>query len=175
MITLITFDYADAADYGKHTSATSSTEKPAGDDVAVKQQGMKSIKLGQHEVSSQEDHHHHQQELTVISDINVINRNQCNQLHVLEPSLEMRDTLLHEGNQNTGTMPDEGSLQRNRCPHHPRARMVHFDPAGQAWGDRQDCWDCFRLMKIGEAPKYRRLTERGGKLLIEQGMEAWAA
>jgi hypothetical protein len=38
--------------------------------------------------------------------------------------------------------------------------MVRFDPAGQAWCDRLD---------------YRCLTERGGKLLIEEGMEAWAA
>src|SRR5260370_14161854 len=30
-------------------------------------------------------------------------------------------------------------------------------------------------MKIGEALDYRCLTECGGKLLIEQGMEAWAA
>ncbi len=52
--------------------------------------------------------------------------------------------------------------------------MVRFDPAGQAWCDRLECWDCYRLMKIGEAPEYRRLTERGGKLLIEEGMEAWA-
>jgi hypothetical protein len=28
-------------------------------------------------------------------------------------------------------------------------------------------------MKIGEALGYRSLTERGGKLLIEEGMEAW--
>jgi hypothetical protein len=53
--------------------------------------------------------------------------------------------------------------------------MVRFDPAGQAWCDRLDCWNCYRLMKIGEALDYRCLTERGGKLLIEQGMEAWAA
>jgi AAA domain-containing protein len=166
-------DYTDYTDYGIDTSATSFTKKPAPDDAAIGQQGMKSIKPGQHEVPSHEDHH--QQELVVISGINVINRNQCNQLHVLEPSLDMRDTLPCEGNQSIGTMPGEVSLQRNRCPHHPRARMVHFDPAGQAWCDRQDCWDCFRLMKIGEALKYRRLTERGGKLLIEEGMEAWAA
>ena len=51
--------------------------------------------------------------------------------------------------------------------------MVRFDPAGQAWCDRLECWDCYRLMKIGEALEYRRLTERGGKLLIEEGMEAW--
>ncbi len=30
-------------------------------------------------------------------------------------------------------------------------------------------------MKIGEALDYRSLKERGGKLLIEEGMEAWAA
>jgi hypothetical protein len=29
-------------------------------------------------------------------------------------------------------------------------------------------------MKIGEALEYRRLTERGGRLLIEGGIEAWA-
>ena len=52
--------------------------------------------------------------------------------------------------------------------------MVHFDPAGQAWCDRLDCWDCFRLMKIGEVLEYRCLTERGGKLLIAEGMVAWA-
>jgi predicted transcriptional regulator len=165
-------DYIDYADYGIDTSATSSTEKPVRDDAAIEQQGMKSIKPGQHEVPSQEDHH--QQEPIVITGITVINRNQCNQLHVLDPLLDIRDNLLGEGNQNTGTTPDEVSLQRNRCPHHPRARMVRFDPAGQAWCDRQDCWDCFRLMKIGEALMYSRLTERGGKLLIEEGLEAWA-
>ena len=52
--------------------------------------------------------------------------------------------------------------------------MVRFDPAGQAWCDRLECWDCYRLMKIGEVLGYRRLTERGGKLLIEEGIEAWA-
>jgi hypothetical protein len=52
--------------------------------------------------------------------------------------------------------------------------MVRFDPAGQAWCDRLDCWDCYRLMKIGEALEYRHLTERGGKLLIEEGIESWA-
>ena len=53
--------------------------------------------------------------------------------------------------------------------------MVRFDPAGQAWCDRLECWDCYRLMKIGEALEYRCLTERGDKLLIEVGIEAWAS
>jgi hypothetical protein len=30
-------------------------------------------------------------------------------------------------------------------------------------------------MKIGEALEYRRLPERRGKLLIEEGLEAWAS
>ncbi len=46
---------------------------------------------------------------------------------------------------------------RNRCPHHPRERLVRFDPAGQAWCDRLDCWDCYRLMKLGETLGYRSL------------------
>lgn len=94
--------------------------------------------------------------------------------HVSEPSVDMRDRLLGEGDQGAGAELGEARLQRSRCPHHPRARMVRFDPAGQAWCDRLECWDCYRLMKIGEALEYRRLTEWGGKLLIEEGMEAWA-
>ena len=33
---------------------------------------------------------------------------------------------------------------------------------------------CYRLMKIGEGLEYGSLTERRGKLIIEEGMEAWA-
>jgi len=68
----------------------------------------------------------------------------------------------------------EAFLQRNRCPHHPHAQLVRFDPAGQAWCDKLDCWDCYRLMKIGEALEYRCLTDLGGKVVIEQGMPAWS-
>jgi hypothetical protein len=89
--------------------------------------------------------------------------------------MDVQGVLPYETDQCAGTEPNEASSQRNRCPHHPRARMVRFDPAGQAWCDRMDCWDCYRLMKIGEALDYRCLKERGGKLLIEEGMEAWAA
>ena len=68
----------------------------------------------------------------------------------------------------------EAFLRRNRCPHHPHAQLVRFDPAGQAWCDKLDCWDCFRLMKIGEALEYRCLTDPCGKVVIEQGMAAWS-
>jgi hypothetical protein len=172
VITLITIDYTDDADYGKLTSTTSSTEKPARDDAGCEQQGLQSTSLCEHEALTQEDHH--QREPAVINGITVINRNQCNQLDVSEPSLDIRDKLPCKGDQGAGTQRGEASFQRSRCPHHPRARMVRFDPAGQAWFDRLDCWDCYRLMKIGEALKYRRLTEQGGKLLIEEGREAWA-
>jgi predicted Zn-ribbon and HTH transcriptional regulator len=168
-------NYTDYADYGNDTSARSFTKKRALDDVGSEQQGMKSITLCKHEALLQEDRH--QREPAVITGITVINRNQCNQrnqLHISETSLDIRDRHLGEGDQGAGTEPGEATLQRSRCPHHPRARLVRFDPAGQAWCDRLECWDCYRLMKIGEALGYRSLTERGGKLLIEEGMEAWA-
>jgi AAA domain len=166
-------DYIDYTDYGNDTSANSFTKKRALDEAVIEQQGMKPITLCKHEVPLQEDLH--QQEPAVISGINVINRNQCNQLHVSEPSLDVQDGLPCELDQSPGVEQNNVSSQKNRCPHHPRARMVRFDPAGQAWCDRMDCWDCYRLMKIGEALDYRCLKEQGGKLLIEQGMEAWAA
>jgi hypothetical protein len=52
---------------------------------------------------------------------------------------------------------------------------VRFDPTGQAWCDRLDCWDCYRLMKLGEMLGYGSLTDQCGKQLIEEGREAWSA
>ena len=68
----------------------------------------------------------------------------------------------------------EAFLQRKRCQHHPHAQLVRFYPAGQAWCDKLDCWDSYRLMKIGEALEYRCLTDMCGKVVIEQGMAAWS-
>ena len=37
-----------------------------------------------------------------------------------------------------------------------------------------NCWDCFRLMKIGEALDYRSLAEyTRGIVTLGQGIEAW--
>src|SRR5258708_35428819 len=169
-------DYSDYTDYGKDTPADSFTKERALDEAAALQDGMKSITLCKHEALLQGDRH--QQEPAVISVIDVINRNQrnqCNQLHVSEPPVDVQDILPREGDHTARTEQNEASLQWKRCPHHPRAQMVRFDPAGQAWCDRMDCWDCYRLMKIGEALGYHRLTDRGGKRLIDEGMEAWAA
>jgi hypothetical protein len=66
-------------------------------------------------------------------------------------------------------------LSKHHCPRHPHARWVRFDPSGQAWCNKLDCWDCYRLMKIGEALEYSCLTDVGGHMVIAQGMEAWSA
>jgi hypothetical protein len=117
----------------------------------------------------------HRQEPANISAITVINRNQCNQSHVSEGLSEFEEAPPGEADRAASVEQDDPSLKKERCPHHPRARKVRFDPAGQAWCDRLDCWCCYRLMKIGEALGYRSLKERGGKLLIEEGMEAWSS
>ncbi len=162
----------DYTDYGNDTTVASFTEKRARDDAGSEQQRMKAITLCKHEAVLQEDRH--QQEPAIINGITVINRNQCNQLPTSERPVEVQDTPPYEANQGAATVPVESAPLRSRCPHHPRARMVRFDPAGQAWCDRLDCWDCYRLMKIGEVLEYRSLIQQGGKLLIEEEMEAWA-
>ncbi len=52
---------------------------------------------------------------------------------------------------------------------------MRFDLMGQAWSDKVDCWDCYRLMKIGEASEYCSLTDVGGKEIINQGITVWSA
>ena len=64
--------------------------------------------------------------------------------------------------------------EKMRCPHHPHEKRVRFDPTGQAWCDRMDCWDCYRLMRIGEALHYPSLIDRGGQRLIKQGQASWS-
>ena len=65
---------------------------------------------------------------------------------------------------------------KQRCPRHPHAQKVRFDPSGQAWCDKLDCWDCFRLMKIGQALGYPYLPAHTGPAdSIEQGIDAWSS
>ncbi len=111
--------------------------------------------------------------------INVImsSRNHCHHRHhMYEPiSAENVQGASTDGTDNTAREEQtEAFLRRNRCPHHPHAQLVRFDPAGQAWCDKLDCWDSYRLMKIGEALEYRCLTDLCGKVVIEQGMAAWS-
>jgi len=114
-----------------------------------------------------------QNETTVIS---VITRHQCHQSDAPIPAEGVQGESDREENNPADANQGGGSKrQKKRCPYHPNARLVRFDPAGQAWCDRLDCWDCYRLMKIGEALGYRCLTDQGGQRLINQGVEAWAA
>jgi DNA-binding CsgD family transcriptional regulator len=114
-----------------------------------------------------------QNETTVIS---VINRHHCPQSEAPTPAEGVQGESA-QGENTTADANQRGSStrQKNRCPHHPQERLVRFDPAGQAWCDRMDCWDCYRLMKIGEALGYRCLTDQGGQRLITHGIEAWTA
>jgi len=64
--------------------------------------------------------------------------------------------------------------QKGRCPHHPHATRVRFDPAGQAWCDRVECWNCYRLMKIGDALGYPELKGVNAQPLIKRRMNAWS-
>ncbi len=94
-------------------------------------------------------------------------RNQRNQSH--------HNNTLAAGAEEEEVDDSASQACRDRCPHHPRERLVRFDPAGQAWCDRLDCWDCYRLMKLGETLGYGSLTDRGGQHLIDEGKEAWSA
>lgn len=64
--------------------------------------------------------------------------------------------------------------EKRHCPHHPCERRVRFDPTGQAWCDHLNCWDCYWLIKIGEAMRYPCLIDRGGEQVIQHGQEAWS-
>ncbi len=66
------------------------------------------------------------------------------------------------------------SQHKGQCSHHPQAKYVRFDPSRQAWCDRIECWDCYRLMKIGEVLGYPTLTGKDRKILIEQGINVWS-
>jgi hypothetical protein len=113
----------------------------------------------------------------------VINRNQRNQseLQYLEATLQVEGSkgaiALDPNDASPGkARASPYASNKNRCPHHPHARWIRFDPSGQAWCDRMDCWDCYRLMKIGEALDYLPLSEyTRGIVTVEQGIEAWSS
>lgn len=107
--------------------------------------------------------------------ISVINHHQRHQTDALTLPAEIHSERLGCADRTMQIeQHNDGYVQKDRCPHHPRERQVRFDPAGQAWCDRLDCWDCYRLMKIGEALGYRCLADQGSYPLITQGMESWA-
>jgi len=107
----------------------------------------------------------------------VINRNQRNQSDLQHSQATLRveqresNSALHANSASAGkARASPSASSKKRCPHHPHARWIRFDPSGQAWCDKMNCWDCYRLMKIGEALGYRPLAEyTRGIVKLEQG------
>ena len=171
-------DYADYADYADDMSHASFTERcSCSEETGVPQE--------QESISACEDVDERQQERDQREHTDILrnqhhHRHHCHHCHhrnqMSEPIVaEDVQGASTDGTDNTaGEEQTEDFLHRNRCPHHPHAQLVRFDPAGQAWCDKLDCWDSFRLMKIGEALEYRCLTDLCGKVVIEQGMAAWS-
>src|SRR6266567_1308890 len=112
----------------------------------------------------------------------VINRNQRNQsdLIYLQAALRVEqnesNTALHANDASFGkARASPYAPGKKRCPHHPHARWIRFDQTGQAWCDKMNCWDCYRLMKIGEVLVYPHLQESTRSTTIDQGKAAWAS
>ena len=165
-------DYSDDADVHSHSSSTEAcnileaiTAHEAPELVNMR------VDLEERQQESSKDeltifnghHHHHRNQ-----------RNHCNQFQQQKATGEVHDGNPSKEDTATPGAQTDALVERNRCPHHPQARLVRFDPAGQAWCDKMDCWDCFRLMKIGEALEYRCVMDLGGKVVIEEGIAAWS-
>ena len=120
----------------------------------------------------QDQHCHHQHQRHLYH-----HRNQCNQLPDVVPvpqqEAQARSVAQEQKAADTPQVP-QSAREQQQCPHHPQERRVRFDPTGQAWCNRLECWDCYRLMHIGKALGYPCLIDRGGARLIAPGQEAWS-
>ena len=116
-------------------------------------------------------------------DISVINRNHRNHsdLHASQTTFRAERHQSDNAPDTNNTYPGKARASpvvqdKMRCPHHPHARWIRYDPSGQAWCDKMDCWDSYRLMKIGEVLDYRSLWQYSrGIVTVEQGIEAWSS
>jgi hypothetical protein len=170
-------DYSDYVDYGDDThdrSHHSSIREECQSSEATTVYGSPEP-ISVREGVGERDLESNASEFTVINCHHRNQRNHCNQFSEQRATGGVHDAPSDEKGTSTQEEQRDASLERNLCPHHPRAQLVRFDPAGQAWCDKMDCWDCYRLMKIGEALEYRRLMNVAGKVVIEEGMAAWSA
>jgi len=176
-------DYADAGDYTDYIDYAKIDAMIGRSPVAsqgVQEQRLFAQRNGAGSLEKQEEESQREAaEARIINDDTDHQRNQRNQNHQRHQP-HHTDTLAatEEGSgESQREIPGDAARQasRNHCPHHPRERLVRFDPAGQAWCDRLDCWDCYRLMNIGKALEYGGLIDRGGQRLIHDGMEAWTS
>ncbi len=166
-------DYADYTDYSDDADDSSSPDMATSHELAPSQvdtalQHIPLALLVKTENGQQQEGHR------AYAVISVINGN-----HSDTPASQ---TTLPVGNTTGGsdaadspwkTQAAIAGVSKNYCPHHPHARWIRFDPAGQAWCDKMECWDCYRLMKIGEALGYRPLV--GPTSTIGQGIAAWSS
>jgi len=159
-------DYSDDADDSPSPDmATSHKLAPSRVDTAL-QHAPLALLAKTEGVEQQEDHRAH----AVIS---VINRNHSN-TPVSQTTLPVGNTAGGSDAEASWKMQEASAgMSKNCCLHHPHARWIRFDPAGQAWCDRMECWDCYRLMKIGEALGYRPLV--GPTSTIGQGIAVWSS
>jgi hypothetical protein len=178
-------DYVDATDYADDSNDSSlSTLSTAVHETLQSTRDAPGPRISQQESTSEQQEQsdpsiiNHKSDSTVISVINHHQRNHCNQRNQLQetiPQGKVQYTYSVIGGRTPHTEQSPLSThEKQTCPHHPRERSVHFDPTGQTWCDRMDCWDCYRLMNIGEALNYPCLIDRGGQRLIEQGQESWS-
>jgi hypothetical protein len=164
-------DYADDAHNRSHHSSIQEECQPSEATTVYGSPEPLSVREGVGEI----DLECNTSELTVINCHHRNQRNHCNQFPVQRAIRGVHGATSDERGISTQEEQRDAPLDRIRCLHHPQAQLVRFDPSGQAWCDKMDCWDCFRLMKIGEALGYRRVTDLGGKVVIEEGMAAWSA
>jgi len=174
-------DYSDYADYANESVSTywSQIHKPdpppAGASLQYLSEGGELL-TKKEDIQATQDHQ-------VDYDDGIINRNHRNQSNLQHSQATLRfeqsenDSALHTNDSSPGkARVSPNASNKKHCPHHPHARWIRFDPSGQAWCDKMDCWDCYRLMKIGETLDYRPLAEyTRGIVKLEQGMEAWSS
>ena len=171
-------DYSDYVDYGDDAHVSSHFVSAEACNLLEATTAYAASELcNTHEEAGERPKESSKDELTITNGHHHHHRNHRNHRNQLEQTAagEIHDGSPVKVDTVTPREQKDAPVERNRCPHHPQAQLVRFDPTGQAWCDKLDCWDCFRLMKIGEALEYRCVTDLTGKVVIEEGMAAWSA
>jgi hypothetical protein len=170
-------DYVDYTDYAHECISTNCTHSHAPDPL-ISNAALQLAAPPENPRTLKEDMQGTQDD-RVDGVINAINRNQRHHCDLQCSQVELHAVndapyLNHESAGRARASPYDHD--KKRCLHHPHARWVRFDPSGQAWCDKMDCWDCFRLMKIGEALGFRPLSKfTRGIVTVGQGIAAWSS
>jgi hypothetical protein len=169
-------DYVDYTDYAHESISTHCSHVNAPDPLVSA--AASQLPAPSENLLTQKENVQGTQDDRVDGAIGVINRNQHYHCDLQSSQVEQHAVndapyLNHESAGKARASPY--AHDKKRCLHHPHARWVRFDPSGQAWCDKMDCWDCFRLMKIGEALGFRPLSKfTRGIVTVGQGIAAWS-